>query len=67
MVNIILNGTATKVENPDLGSLVHSRFGNAKNLILEWNGRILTEQDQLKNCELQDGDVIDLFSMVGGG
>ena len=67
MVNLILNGTATRVAQTDLGSFLHSRFGDAKNLILEWNGRILTEQDQLENCELQDGDEINLFSMVGGG
>ena len=39
----------------------------AKNLILEWNGKILTEKDNLADFELKDGDTINLFSMVGGG
>ena len=38
-----------------------------KNLILEWNGKILTEKDPLATLELKDGDTVNLFSMVGGG
>ena len=38
-----------------------------KNLILEWNGMILSGSDPLEEHILQDGDRLNLFSMVGGG
>ena len=68
MTNVILNGKETEVAPGEkiLGFLQARKVGT-KNLILEWNGKILTEKDPLATFELKDGDTINLFSMVGGG
>ena len=68
MVKVILNGKETEFSSGEkiLGFLQVRKLGT-KNLILEWNGKILTEKDPLTNLELKDGDTINLFSMVGGG
>ena len=68
MAKVILNGKETDFSPGEniLGFLQARKLG-MKNLILEWNGRILTEKDLLKTFELKDGDTLNLFSMVGGG
>lgn len=68
MVKVILNGKETEFSSGEkiLGFLQARKVGT-KNLILEWNGRILTEKDPLESLELNDGDTLNLFSMVGGG
>ena len=68
MAKIILNGNeADLVEGENLLSFLQSRKLSVKNLILEWNGKILTDKEPLEKCKLQDGDTLDLFFMVGGG
>lgn len=68
MAKIILNGRETDFSpGEDLLAFLRERKPGAKNLILEWNGRILTEHDPLETFTLKDGDVLNLFSMVGGG
>ena len=68
MAKVILNGKETEFSPGEniLGFLQARKLGT-KNLILEWNGRILTEKDPLESLELNDGDTLNLFSMVGGG
>ena len=68
MANVILNGKETELSPGEkiLGFLQARKLGT-KNLILEWNGKILTENDPLANLDLKDGDTLNLFSMVGGG
>ena len=68
MAKVILNGKETEFAAGEslLGFLRARKLGTA-NLILEWNGKILTEKDDLADFELKDGDSINLFSMVGGG
>ena len=68
MAQVILNGKEAEFAPGEkiLGFLQARKLGT-KNLILEWNGRILTEKDPLATFELKDGDTINLFSMVGGG
>ena len=68
MAKVILNGKETEFSPGEniLGFLQARKLGT-KNLILEWNGQILTEKDPLKTFELKDGDTLNLFSMVGGG
>ena len=68
MAKVILNGKETEFSSDEkiLGFLQARKLGT-KNLILEWNGRILTEKDPLESFELNDGDTLNLFSMVGGG
>ena len=68
MPNIILN--EKDVESPDgenLLSFLQARNIPVENLILEFNGQILTGKDPLGTIILQDGDTLNLFSMVGGG
>ena len=68
MAKVILNGKETEFTSGEkiLGFLQARKLGT-KNLILEWNGKILTEKDPLAALELKDGDTLNLFSMVGGG
>ena len=68
MAQIIFNSKAAEFATGDtLASFLRSRNIAAKNLIVEWNGKILTESDPLESFTLQDGDTVNLFSMVGGG
>ena len=68
MAQIIFNGKAAEFAPDDtLASFLKSRNIAAKNLIVGWNGKILTESDLLESFTLQDGDTVNLFSMVGGG
>jgi len=68
MPQIILNGKETEfAEGETLRSFLRSRKPGVKNLIVEWNGKILTEKDPLETFTLKDGDTLNLFSMVGGG
>ena len=68
MAKTIFNGRETEISpGEDLLTFLRSRNMAAKNLILDWNGRILTERDPLETFSLGDGDTLDLFSMVGGG
>ena len=68
MAKAFLNGKETEFAAGEnlLGFLRERKLGTA-NLILEWNGKLLTEKDDLADFELKDGDSINLFSMVGGG
>lgn len=68
MPKIILNGK--NVDSPDgenLLSFLRARNIPVENLILEFNGQILTGNDPLGTIVLKDGDTLNLFSMVGGG
>ncbi len=68
MPKVILNEKETEfVEGENLQSFLRSRKPGVKNLIIEWNGKILTEKDPLETFTLKDGDTLNLFSMVGGG
>ena len=68
MAKITVNGKETDVAPGEtLASFLRARNPGAKNLVLEWNGRILTPADGLEACELRDGDALNLFAMVGGG
>lgn len=68
MSKVILNGKEIEFsEGENLRTLLQSRKSGMKNLIIEFNGNILTEKDPLENFTLKDGDSINLYSMVGGG
>jgi len=68
MPKVILNGKETEFsEGENLQSFLQTRKPGVKNLIIEWNGKILTEKDPLETFTLKDGDTLNLFSMVGGG
>ena len=68
MASVIWNGKETEFSAGEtLRSFLLSRKPGVGNLILEWNGRILTEHDPLETFPLRDGDTLNLFSMVGGG
>ena len=68
MPKLILNGKETEFASGEkILPFLQARKLNTKNLILEWNGKILTEKDPLETYTLKDGDTVNLFSMVGGG
>ena len=68
MAQMVFNGRTTEFASGDtLASFLRARNIGEKNLILEWNGKILTGNDPLESFTLRDGDTLNLFSMVGGG
>ena len=68
MAKVILNGKEAEfVPGEKILGFLQARTLGTKNLILEWNGKILTGKDPLAELELKDGDTLNLFSMVGGG
>ena len=68
MSKIIFNGKETEFNAGDnLKSFLRERQIEVGNLILEWNGTILTGNDPLETFALKDGDTLNLYSMVGGG
>jgi len=68
MANIKLNGQdAEFAPGETLRGFLRARSLDGDNLILEWNGKILTGKDPLETFKLQDEDTLNLFSMVGGG
>lgn len=68
MAKLILNGKATDFPDGEtLFGFLQSKKPGVRNLILELNGQILTENDPLKTIRLKEDDVLNLFSMVGGG
>ena len=68
MAKLFLNGKETEFTSGDsLKSFLRERQIEAGNLILEWNGTILTGNDPLETFALSDGDTRNLYSMVGGG
>ncbi len=68
MAKVIFNGKETEfTPGENLLGFLQKRNVGVKNLILEWNGKILTEKDPLATFVLEDGDTVNLFSMVGGG
>ena len=68
MPKVILNGKETEFsEGETMQSFLQTRKPGVKNLIIEWNGKILTEKDPLETFTLKDGDTLNLFSMAGGG
>ena len=68
MITITLNEKEIKIPaGENLFSFLQANKPGTKNLIVDLNGRILTEKDPLETIKLNDGDIINLFSMVGGG
>ena len=68
MGKVVLNGKETDFQaGADLRAFLRERKIGTENLILEWNGKILTDRDSLETIVLKDGDAVNLFSMVGGG
>lgn len=68
MQNIQFNEKNLTIEDPmSIAAFLEERKISRKNLILEWNGTILSGSDALEKHILQNGDRLNLFSMVGGG
>lgn len=68
MQNIQFNGKNLTIKDQiSIAAFLEEQKISRKNLILEWNGIILSGSDPLERHILQDGDQLNLFSMVGGG
>lgn len=68
MQNIQFNGKNLTIKDQiSIAAFLEEQKISRKNLILEWNGIILSGSDPLEKHILQDGDQLNLFSMVGGG
>ena len=67
LMKITVNGTEKVLNNPiGLPELVGQFCKNARNVIAEVNGEILTSS-QWSGKTIKDGDTIELVSFVGGG
>ena len=61
------NGTDMEVEaGKTVAGLLEDKKISRKNLIIEYNGQLLDAEESDSQI-LQDGDQLNLFSMVGGG
>ena len=68
MVNIQLNGKNHEVAAAvTLAELLAEAGFKTTNLLVEYNGEILTEPAAWAATRLADGDRINLFSLVAGG
>jgi len=66
-MKIILNGTEVEAEpGITVRSFLDAHDFKGKNLILEWNGEILP-LGKAGEAVLQNGDSLNVFSLVGGG
>lgn len=68
MVKIQLNGKDRETApGLTLAELLAETGFKAANLLVEYNGEILTRPDEWAATCLADGDRINLFSLVAGG
>lgn len=68
MQNIQFNGKHLTIkEQISIADFLTEQKIPRQNLILEWNGSLLTGSDPLEEHFLQNGDRLELFTMVGGG
>lgn len=65
-MNITLNGAAVVTDSADLSALVNSRGLEPSSLVIEHNGRVVS-QDDWPGAPVREGDVIELLNFVGGG
>lgn len=66
MKTVRVNGEARQTEIDSLDSLVRAQQQDTSGLVLEYNGRIVREQEWAATM-LNDGDVIEMLLFVGGG
>ncbi len=67
-VNILLNGRSrTAPRGETLAELLDDEKIAKTNLLVEYNGEILSAPEQWAKTVLGDGDEIHLFSLVAGG
>jgi len=66
-MNIIVNGKRKEISSSlDLKSAVALFCGNKSPVVAELNGNII-RPPQWEETSLQEGDVVELVSFVGGG
>jgi len=63
---IKFNGTLEEVEAKSLADLVKEKNINCARVVIEHNLNII-DKDKLADVTLQDNDVIEVLSFIGGG
>jgi sulfur carrier protein len=67
MLTLTVNGKQCRLPAPLSGAALLAELDiNASTLVVELNGSIVRREDFLA-LELQDGDVLELVTIVGGG
>jgi sulfur carrier protein len=67
MISLRINGKMVELPAPiPLLDYVQSLGVDPRGIAVEVNGEILN-RDQYGNCFLQEGDVVEIVRMVGGG
>jgi sulfur carrier protein len=65
-MKIILNGKEKKLTVTNLGEILTNLKYNPENVIVSVNGE-LVEKEIYSITSLSEGDIVDVFSFVGGG
>lgn len=65
-ITIRINGRDERGKACTIAELVAARRLDAGSLIIEWNGRIIKQNDWAE-VMLRQGDVLEMLSFVGGG
>ena len=63
-MQLIVNGAAQRVFANDLSTLLIELKLNPQTLVVEKNGEIVPRGE---NCQLRDGDKLEIVRFVGGG
>jgi thiamine biosynthesis protein ThiS len=66
-IRVILNGKRVELDGArTIADLLRSRGLDPRLVAVEHNGEIVP-RDRYEECELRDGDVIEVVHFVGGG
>ena len=65
-ITIRINGRDEQEKACSIAELVADRRLDTASLIIEWNGRIIKQNDWAEVI-LRQGDVLEMLSFVGGG
>ncbi len=66
VITILVNGQEQSCPSSSVWELIERRELSRQSLVVELNGAIITEE-HWPMIQLQDGDVLELLTFVGGG
>ena len=65
-MNVIINGKKEDIPAQSIAAYIGNRGLDPKTLVVEHNGQVIVA-DQWEGTLLQEGDLLELLSFVGGG
>lgn len=63
---VVINGKSMDVDGKTLKEYLEMANYNLRTIAVEWNEEIVTNE-QYEEIVLEDGDVVEVVSFVGGG